>query len=143
MKRVVRVETSRGYSIQGGADALVAALDKHGQWFDKRLGDIKVGDLLPLRKGDIQGTPRPVALPPLGEAHWNSDYKAFVPRQMNADLAELVGYFMGDGSLHTKGLRFCVADTDTDVAERLCHLGQRLLSFLSICSTICWAVTGE
>jgi hypothetical protein len=27
---------------------------------------------------------------------------------MNADLAELVGYFMGDGSLHSRGLRFCV-----------------------------------
>ena len=29
--------------------------------------------------------------------------------QVTPELAELVGYFMGDGSLHAKGLRFCVA----------------------------------
>ena len=28
------------------------------------------------------------------------------------ELAELVGYFMGDGSLHAKGIRLCVANTD-------------------------------
>ena len=42
-----------------------------------------------------------------------------VPRHMTASLAEVVGYFMGDGSLHSRGLRFCVADTDFDVLERL------------------------
>ena len=31
-----------------------------------------------------------------------------VPRVMSPELAELVGYFMGDGSLHAKGLRLCV-----------------------------------
>jgi len=45
---------------------------------------------------------------------------------MNADLAELVGYFMGDGSLHAKGLRFCVDSKDTDVVDRLTDLGRRL-----------------
>ena len=38
---------------------------------------------------------------------------------MTPELAELVGYFMGDGSLHAKGLRFCVADEDADVVEHL------------------------
>ncbi|HTD35514.1 MAG TPA: LAGLIDADG family homing endonuclease, partial [Candidatus Elarobacter sp.] len=44
-----------------------------------------------------------------------------VPRTVNAELAELVGYFMGDGSLHAKGLRFCIAAGDHDVLERLSH----------------------
>ena len=43
-----------------------------------------------------------------------------VPDAVTAELAELVGYFMGDGSLHAKGIRLCVANTDLDVAE---HLG--------------------
>ena len=38
---------------------------------------------------------------------------------MTPELAELVGYFMGDGSLHAKGLRFCVAKDDADVVEHL------------------------
>ena len=45
---------------------------------------------------------------------------------MTPELAELVGYFMGDGSLHAKGIRLCVADTDLDVAERLGVLAKEL-----------------
>ena len=33
---------------------------------------------------------------------------------------------MGDGSMHSKGIRFCVADTDLDVADRLDVLGKEL-----------------
>jgi ribonucleoside-diphosphate reductase alpha chain len=33
---------------------------------------------------------------------------------------------MGDGSLHAKGLRLCVANTDLDVAESLAHRGRTL-----------------
>ena len=76
--------------------------------------------------GGMVGTPNAVPLPPLAEAYWTSDNQTFVPREMNADLAELVGYFMGDGSLHSKGLRFCVAQTDPDVVDRLVKLGRSL-----------------
>ncbi len=65
-------------------------------------------------------------LPPLPEAYWTSDYRTSVPRRMTADLAELIGYFMGDGSLHSKGLRFCVTDGDTDVVDRIVNLGRDL-----------------
>ena len=77
-------------------------------------------------RGGLIGEPREVALPPLAEAYWTSDHTTFVPRYMNADLAELVGYFMGDGSLHAKGLRFCVDSKDSDVIDRLVELGRRL-----------------
>jgi len=76
--------------------------------------------------GGMIGEPREVALPPLAEAYWTSDHTTFVPRYMGADLAELLGYFMGDGSLHAKGLRFSVTAKDTDVAERLVSLGRSL-----------------
>ena len=45
---------------------------------------------------------------------------------MTPELAELVGYFMGDGSLHARGLRFCVAEADFDVVERLEQLGKEV-----------------
>src|SRR5438034_2983788 len=49
-----------------------------------------------------------------------------VPDMVTPELAELVGYFMGDGSLHAKGLRFCVAQEDEDIVEHLCDLGAAL-----------------
>ncbi len=76
--------------------------------------------------GGMIGEPREVPLPPLPEAYWTSDYRTSVPRRMTADLAELVGYFMGDGSLHSKGLRFCVTNGDQDVVDRIVDLGRDL-----------------
>ena len=58
-------------------------------------------------------------LPPLGDLHWNADHRTRVPREVSPELAEFVGYFLGDGSLHAKGIRLCVSDGDDDVVERL------------------------
>src|SRR6185312_13678125 len=76
--------------------------------------------------GTLVGAPRRVPLPVLDQAYYTSDTRLVVPDVVDADLAELVGYFMGDGSLHAKGLRFCVADADLDVVERLRILGKQL-----------------
>ena len=73
----------------------------------------------PCAMGRLVGTPQHVPLPPLGDAYWTGEHRLDVPRTMTAALAELVGYFMGDGSLHSRGLRFCVTAGDVDVAERL------------------------
>jgi ribonucleoside-diphosphate reductase alpha chain len=76
---------------------------------------------------------------------------------MSPELAEFVGYFMGDGSLHAKGIRMCVTDGDGDVVERLLELGQELfgidghtqrregyieVSFHSVPLTIWWEACG-
>ena len=84
------------------------------------------GDLVPMQLGTLIGQPRRVPLPVLDQAYYTSDQRLVVPDAVSADLAELVGYFMGDGSLHAKGLRFCVADDDLDVVERLRILGKQL-----------------
>ena len=116
---VVTIETSRGYQIQGTATHRIKIVDDAGEWRWRRLADIQPGDVVPLMLGGMLGEPRPVLLPPLGDLHWNVTAATSVPRQMTADLAELIGYFMGDGSLHAKGLRFCVTATDRDVVQRL------------------------
>jgi ribonucleoside-diphosphate reductase alpha chain len=85
----------------------------------RRFADLRAGDRVPMTLGGMIGEPREVPLPPLPEAYWTSDHRTFVPRYLNADLAELVGYFMGDGSLHARGLRFCVTAGDDDVVARI------------------------
>jgi ribonucleoside-diphosphate reductase alpha chain len=79
-----------------------------------------------MQLGTLVGEPRRVPLPVLDQAYYTSDTRLTAPDVVDADLAELVGYFMGDGSLHAKGLRFCVADADLDVVERLRILGKQL-----------------
>ncbi|MDQ3728912.1 MAG: vitamin B12-dependent ribonucleotide reductase [Actinomycetota bacterium] len=125
-EQVVSIETGRGYRIQGTPTHRIKVIDSEGQWVWRRFAEIKEGDRVPMMLNGIVGQPQEVPLPPLGELHWNADFRTRVPRSMNAALAELVGYFMGDGSLHAKGLRFCVAEEDSDVVDRLVELGSEL-----------------
>src|SRR6266851_5433416 len=94
----------------------------------RRFGEIKKDDRVPLMLNGLVGEPQDVALPPLGDLDWVADFRTRVPRRMTPELAEFVGYFMGDGSLHAKGLRLCVAKGNADVVERLVDLGAALFN---------------
>ena len=126
---VVTVDTERGYRVQGTPTHRIKVVDPQtGDWVWKRFGDVEAGDLVPLQMNQLVGGPRRVTLPPLGEMYWTGDWTTTAPRTMSPELAEFVGYFMGDGSLHAKGLRLCVTAEDFDVVERLRMLGKRLFN---------------
>ena len=124
-----RLTTRCGYAIQGTLKHRVKVVDPTtGEMRWKRFADMAPGDVVALSMGQLVGEPRTVHLPPLGEEYWTGDYTTRVPRTMTPELAELVGYFMGDGSLHAKGPRFCVTNADVDVAERLRDLMKSLFN---------------
>ena len=115
-----RIRTEGGYVIQGTLTHRVKVLDQEsGDWVWKRLADVTSGDVVPVQLGTLVGGSRVVPLPVLDQAYYTDDRGVRVPDVVTADLAELVGYFMGDGSVHSKGIRLCVADTDLDVLARL------------------------
>ena len=114
------IRTEGGYQIQGTLTHRIKVLEPEtGEWQWRRLADIQSGDLVPLQMGRLVGEPRRVPMPVLAEAYYTSDRNVRVPDFMTEELAELVGYFMGDGSLQSSGIDLCVADTDLDVVERL------------------------
>ncbi|TAK69422.1 MAG: vitamin B12-dependent ribonucleotide reductase [Actinomycetota bacterium] len=115
-----RITTAGGYTIQGTLAHRIKVVDEStGEWVWKRLADVTAGDLVPMQLGFLVGAEREVPLPVLDQAYYAGDRGIVVPETLQAELAELVGYFMGDGSLHAKGVRLCVADTDLDVVERI------------------------
>ncbi|MEI8080371.1 MAG: vitamin B12-dependent ribonucleotide reductase, partial [Actinomycetes bacterium] len=122
-----RIVTAGGYRIQGTLAHRIKVVDgTDGVWRWKRLAEIDEGDLVPIQLGTMVGEPRCVPLPVLDQIYYAGDRHTVVPDEVDDKLAELVGYFMGDGSLHAKGIRFCVADTDLDVAQRLAVLAKEL-----------------
>ena len=124
------ISTEGGYKIQGTLTHRVKVVDSAtGAWDWKRLADIAPGDVVPMQMRTLVGEPRQVPLPVLDQAHYAGDRHLRVPDVVTPELAELVGYFMGDGSLHAKGIRLCVANTDLDVAERLGVLAKDLFGF--------------
>ncbi|HTU36594.1 MAG TPA: LAGLIDADG family homing endonuclease [Acidimicrobiales bacterium] len=117
---VVTVDTARGHRIKGTPTHRIKVVDPvSGEWVWRRFGELTEGDLVPLAMGSLLGEPQDVPLPPLADAYWTGEHHVSVPRQLTPALAELLGYFMGDGFLHSRGLRFCVTQSDFDVVERL------------------------
>ena len=122
-----RIRTEGGYQIQGTLTHRVKVVDElTGTWAWKRLADLAPRDLLPMQMRTLVGETRQVPLPVLDQAYYTGDRNVHVPEAVTPELAELVGYFMGDGSLHAKGIRLCVANTDLDVADRLGVLAKEL-----------------
>jgi ribonucleoside-diphosphate reductase alpha chain len=120
-----RIVTEGGYTIQGTLAHRVKVVDlADGSWAWKRLADLAPTDTVPMQLGTLVGQPRRVSLPVLEQAYYAGDRGLFVPDELTPELAELVGYFMGDGGLHAKGIWFHVADTD--VVARLELLGKEL-----------------
>jgi ribonucleoside-diphosphate reductase alpha chain len=122
-----RVVTKGGYRIQGTLAHRIKVVDlETGEWVWKRMADVSPDDIVPIQMGTLVGEPRRVPLPVLDQAYYTGDHRLFVPDAIDAELAELVGYFMGDGSLHAKGIRLCVADIDLDVVDRIRILSKAL-----------------
>ncbi|HET9730182.1 MAG TPA: vitamin B12-dependent ribonucleotide reductase, partial [Acidimicrobiia bacterium] len=127
LEPVVEVATARGYRVRGTTKHRVKVVDASGEWVWRRLADLRPGDRVPLQLGGLVGSPQRVELPPLSEhMAWAAERFVRVPDTMTPELAELVGYFMGDGSLHAKGLRLCVTAGDRDVVEHLRYLAKEL-----------------
>ena len=124
-----RIQTKSGYVIQGTPTHRIKVVNSStGELEWKRMADVAPEDVVALSMGQFAGSPRAVRLPDIGEEYWTADYTTRVPRTITPDLAELIGYFMGDGSFHSKGLRFCVSQGDDDVADRLVHLSKQLFN---------------
>ena len=105
LEQVVDVRTERGYRITGTAKHRIKVVDEDGEWVWRRFSDLRPGDRVPLSLGQLIGRPNEVGLPPLSEKlAWAGEHHVDVPTAMSPELAELVGYFMGDGSLHSRGL---------------------------------------
>jgi ribonucleoside-diphosphate reductase alpha chain len=124
-----KLTTANGYTIQGTLKHQIKVVDADGgQWVWKRLADVGPGDVVPVAVGQMLGQPLPINLPALGEDHWLGDFTTRVPRTLTPELAELVGYFMGNGTIASKGLRLYVEQIDADVVERLCTLIRTLFN---------------
>ncbi len=153
-----RIITKGGYEIQGTAKHRIKVVDPiTGSLIWKRFDQLQPTDVVPLALNTLFGRTHFVPLPPLSEPYWASNEFITAPNSINPDLAELIGYFMGDGSLHSKGLRFCVTNGDEDVIARLIRLGKKLfnleakitamkgyteIAFQSVALTIWWDACG-
>ncbi|MCA1695746.1 MAG: ribonucleoside-diphosphate reductase, partial [Actinobacteria bacterium] len=119
LEPVVNVETARGYAIKGTPQHRVRVVDTvTGEWQWRRFADLAAGDLVPLALDQMVGQPLPVVLPAVGGA------LGAETMVMTAELAELIGFFMGSGAVRDDHVTLTVDASDFEVVERLERLGK-------------------
>lgn len=119
-EETIRVEGIYGSSLTGTLKHQIKVVNQnHVDPVWKHMMDVSSEDWLVSPRNTIVGKPRQMVLPVSEEPHIASMGRLQVPETMSPELAELVGYFMGDGSAHAKNLRFSVDIQDADVVEHL------------------------
>ena len=99
------MDTAWGHRVEGTPTHRIKVVEREtGEWEWRWFGDLTAGEVVPMMIGALVGEPQEVTLPPLAEAYWTDEHNVQVPRRMTSELAELMGYFMGDGSMHSRGL---------------------------------------
>ena len=123
--RIVR--TTRLHEIQGTGNHRVKRLNPDTlqlEWV--HLKDATSGQILATRLGGMFGEKQTVWLPKLPTLHNNNKDGVHVPETMTKELAEFIGLFSGDGSLHSRSVRIACALRDKDLIKYILDLGQRL-----------------
>jgi adenosylcobalamin-dependent ribonucleoside-diphosphate reductase len=105
----LRLVTRRGYVLQG-TDGHRVRVWENGKWVWRRLDELKPGMRIPIVAGMI-GTPQKVELDiPANKDPRCTDVR--FPSHITPELAYLVGFFMGDGSLKQRSMRLSVSDPE-------------------------------
>jgi ribonucleoside-diphosphate reductase alpha chain len=131
----LRVRTKQGSELIGTPNHKVKVVQVDGSWAWSRIDDLRPGDILPLRIGGMIGEPCEV---PLLASSYSRPAVGMPARPVNlpvvmtSDLAVLIGNFMGNGSLHSRSLRWIVAQTDGDVRDYLVGLIQSTFGQLPV-----------
>jgi ribonucleotide reductase alpha subunit/intein/homing endonuclease len=105
----LRLVTRRGYVLQG-TDGHRIRVWENGKWVWRRLDELKPGMRIPIVAGMI-GAPQRVELDiPANKDPRCTDVR--FPSHITPELAYLVGFFMGDGSLKQRSMRLSVSDPE-------------------------------
>jgi ribonucleotide reductase alpha subunit len=115
---ITRIQTELGYSLDATYNHKIRVCTPEGiQW--KKTKDLVFGDWVVIKRGGYQGTDLDLSTTP--SQHHNAT-PLHLPKKMDSHLAEVIGYFIGDGCLsflNKKKARmvFSVTHDSPDIAE--------------------------
>jgi len=123
---VRRIETEGGFSVAATPNHRFRTINAESNYAWKEADDFETGDRILLQRGTLEGGSR-VALD-TGERdnyYHNTDDALELPDEMTPELAEFLGYFIGDGYVHDGvGVKLVVESAAEELDEHLRELGE-------------------
>ena len=126
-KEVYRYHLERGYYLDVTNDHRVFVLDRNGDLLFKPIGELKKDDYVTLstKASWYGGTEQILPLPLVNKKITSNNFLNF-PKTLIPRLAELIGFYMGDGYLSHSGLEFPVGYDYPSTLTYLCNLIEEL-----------------
>jgi ribonucleotide reductase alpha subunit len=116
-KEVVEITTARGFKLAATLQHRIRVVDAEGNYEWRQMGEILPGDTVVMGRGGLGQAAAP-RLEAITTKKRRSTLK--LPETLTPELAELLGFYIGDGYLKDRrGLGIAVDARDTDVVGRL------------------------
>ncbi|MFT4948726.1 MAG: ribonucleotide reductase alpha subunit, partial [Natronomonas sp.] len=125
---VRRIETENGFSVAATPNHRFRTITGDGEYAWKEADDFEPGDRIVLQRDSFDGGSRVQLDASERENYYrNTDADLRLPEEMTPELAEFLGYFMGDGYVHDEvGVKLVVESDATALDEYLRNLGTQL-----------------
>lgn len=120
LREVAEITTARGFRLAATLHHRVRVIDCDGSYEWRQMGELQPGDTVVMARGGLSHAASPRLLPVPTE---NQRVSLRLPDAMTTDLAELLGFYTGDGYLKDRrGLGIAVDARDEDVVGKLQEL---------------------
>ncbi len=114
---VIEITTGRGFKLAATLQHRVRVIDGEGNYEWRQMGKLQPGDTLVMARGGLGKAEEP-CLDTVSLRKRRSTLQ--LPETMTQELAELIGFYIGDGYLKDRrGLGIAVDARDPDVVEKL------------------------
>jgi intein/homing endonuclease len=147
-EKVLKVRTKRGYEFGATPEHRMLAsteyknLKSHQpnrfhEWGWKIVGELNIGDVMWINTEQLPDTCEYQSVPKYDSTRSRID-KGFKPTHLTEDIAELLGFYLGDGTLYEQTMQITLGtDGDREAVQRICKnilgyeipLGKRSLNF--------------
>jgi ribonucleoside-diphosphate reductase alpha chain len=123
---VRRIETEGGFSVASTPDHRFRTITDDGEYVWQEAAEFESGDRILLQRGTFDsGSRATLDTSERRNYHWNSDEQLELPSEMTPELAEFLGYFMGDGYVHEDvGVKLVVESDAQGLDAYLRKLGE-------------------
>lgn len=123
-KDTLKIISEDGYFIEGTANHKIRIITSSGDYIWKRLDEIEIDDQLALRKGGheevLENKPYiKLTMVQKSNIEYYNRLQAKSPDILDERLAFIIGCYMGDGTIHDKGIRFAIFNGDGEFADLL------------------------